>query len=328
VPPNSNTSVVRYLITCSAGLTITTSSDGAPIDDAMVLAASGPTTERQALIGANDTLRMSGLPAGVYEVSLRVLQSNCTVTSDGGQSIVVPVDSTGGQVADFRIVCSDEALRPRLLSLATSYHDGAGGFVAVATDAGRDIERYYWDITDCQGKSVLPRGGRTRRGLSSGRTAQQDTVTLIGAFDVGLPDADLVGRCTAFRVADELGNTTPVFEEPIGNEGGMPPSATRFNAVFMGQQSLPIDLAIDDLDGDAAGLFIGARLRDGALGPTDGEEDFGIYNVAGYLDVSEAPTLTFSAGRRPAWDDVFSIVVYLLDQRGNLTRLEDAELFQ
>ena len=85
---------------------------------------------------------------------------------------------------------------------------------------------------------------------------------------------------------------------------------------------------MSDPDGDFAGLFVGARMRDGVLGPADGEEDFGVYNVAGYLDVLELPTLTFSAGRRPAWDDIFAVVVYLLDARGNLTRLEDADLFQ
>ena len=138
-------------------------------------------------------------------------------------------------MADFRVVCSDEALRPRLLSVASSYHDGASGFVAVVTDAGRDVERYVWDITDCHGKSVLPEGGRTRRGLSGGRTAQQDTVTIVGAFEVGRPDVEMVGRCTSLRFVDQLGNTTPVVEEPIGNEGGRPPVATRFNAILVGQ---------------------------------------------------------------------------------------------
>jgi hypothetical protein len=328
VPPNSNTSVVRYLIICAAGLTVTTNSDGAPIDDAMVLSVEGPTVLRQELVAANDTVRLSGLPAGDYQVSLRLLQSNCTVTSDGGANPIVAVDSVGGAVANFRIVCSDEALRPRMLSMVTSYHGGASGFVAVVTDAGRDIERYVWDITDCRGTSVLAHGARTRRGLSGGRTAQQDTVTIVGAFEVGRPDVEMVGRCTSLRFVDQLGNTTPVVEEPIGNEGGRAPVASRFNATLLGQASLPIDLAISDPDGDLAGLFVGVRMRDGVLGPVDGEEDFGVYNVAGYLDVSELPTLTFSAGRRPAWDDIFAVVVYLLDGRGNLTRLEDGDLFQ
>ena len=124
------------------------------------------------------------------------------------------------------------------------------------------------------------------------------------------------------------GNTTPVVEEPIGNEGGRAPGASRFNATLLGQTSLPIDLAVGDPDGDLAGLFVGVRMRDGVLGPVDGEEDFGVYNVAGYLNVLELPTLTFSAGRRPAWDDIFAVVMYLLDGRGNLVRLEDTDLFQ
>ena len=78
-----------------------------------------------------------------------------------------------------------------------------------AADPDGDVERYFWDITDCQGKSVLPGGGRTRRGLFGDRISGEDTATVFGAIELGLPDADLQGRCTSIRVEGSVSPRLP-----------------------------------------------------------------------------------------------------------------------
>ncbi|MGH7702745.1 MAG: hypothetical protein ACREMO_06600 [Gemmatimonadales bacterium] len=182
------------------------------------------------------------------------------------------------------------------------------------------MERYFWGLTDCQGTSILPNGGRLRRGLSADRTAGEDTVTVLGAIEVGLPDADLQGRCTALRVVDEPGNTTPVREEPIGGEGGRPPMASTFFTTFIGTTALRTTLTASDPDGDLVGVFAAARLRDGILGPPDGRDDIGVFNPSGYLDTN-LPDIPL--GSLFQYYDVRAVIVYLIDARGNFVRIED-----
>ena len=80
-----------------------------------------------------------------------------------------------------------------------------------------------------------------------------------------------------------------------------------------------------DPDGDFAGVFVAARLRDGILSPPDGQPDIGIYNVAGYL-VPNLPDLPLTS--RIQYGDVLAIIVYLVDAAGNFTRLEDSDVFR
>jgi hypothetical protein len=241
---------------------------------------------------------------------------------------VLEVVPGGGTVVDVHLECSDPALRPVLLEFQAAYGSGASVFRIRARDPNRDIERYYWDITDCRGTSVLPAplGRRLRRGLSSGRTAGQDTIVVVGAYELGLPDSAIAGRCTAIRVADEPGNTTPVIEVPTRTSVvAAAPRATTFNAVYIGTQAVRTTLAVTDPDGDFAGVFVAARLRDGILSPPDGQPDIGIYNVAGYL-VPNLPDLPLTS--RIQYGDVLAIIVYLVDGAGNFTRLEDSDVFR
>ncbi len=322
VPEGANTALIRYLISCESLITVTTATDGFDADQSYIYHVNGPSDERVGILGANDTLLLDGLAPGDYQVSLAHVSSNCVVTSDGGTIRRLTLADTGGTRLDFRVVCSDETKRPHLLSFAGSYHDGTSGFMFKAADPDHDVERYFWDITDCQGKSVLPTGGRFRRGLSQDRTAGQDTVTVFGAIELGLPDAELVGRCTSLRIQDEQGNTTPVKELPIPTSR-LGPQSFSFNARFANTALLTASLQVTDPG--YAGVFAAALLRDGVLFAPDGQPDLGVYNTAGYEDVL-LPNVPLGAGR-PPYFDYLAIIVYLFDTQGNFTRVEDDDLF-
>jgi len=324
-PPS--TALARYYVTCRASLTVQVSNEGpgAP-DPELVYRLSGDDgTSRLGILHANDTLRFDSLAAGRYEFALSLVAPHCVVTNDGGARPRFAVPHGGGAVLNLRISCSDPMRRPRFLHAAATFKDGVSGFVARLSDPDRDVERYVWDITDCSGTSVLPGGARIRRGLSSGRTRDLDTMTILGAFETGLSAADVAGRCTALRVADQLGNTTPVLELPIAAAIGSAPGATVFNATTVGTTAIHTSLAVADSDGDFVGVFAAARVRDGVLFPPDGNPDIGIYSAAGYLGAA-IPDLPL--GARIQYGDVYSIIVYLLDAAGNFTRLEDHDVFR
>lgn len=330
VVEGGHTSLARYFISCQPPLEVRTLTDGANIDPEFIyrLRATGG-DERVGLIGANDTLLLDGLASGEYTISLHHVAGHCVVTSDGGPARSVHVDSAGGTQIDLRVTCSDEAQRPRLLAFAASYHDGVSAFVFRAADVGRDIERYHWDLTDCQGISLVG-GARLRRGLSAGRTRNLDTIIVVGAHEVGLPDGDLQGRaCTALRVVDENGNTTPIVQVPIGTggagTGGSAPRAVTFNARLVDTLAVRTQLAATDAEGDFAGTFAMARLRDGVLSAPNGEPDLGIFSAAGYLD-TQIPDLPL--GSRIHYGDVYAVIVYLIDAAGNFARIEDADVFR
>jgi hypothetical protein len=323
VPQGANTALVRYQISCESLITVTTATDGYNPDPSYIYQVTGPAPERAGILQANDTLRLDGLGPGEYQIALQHVAPNCVVTSDGGPDRRIVLADTGGTKVDFRVVCSNESHRPHLLFFAASYHDGTSGFLFRAADPDGDIERYAWDITDCHGKSVLPAGGRLRRGLSQDRTAGQDTITVFGAVEPGLPDSAMIGRCTSLRVADESGNTTPVVEQAIAARPPAGPGADLFNARFATAATLVTSL--HSTGPDYAGVFAAALLRDGVLFPPDGQLDLGVYNAAGYQDML-LPTVPLG-GSRPPYYDYYAVIVYLFDRSGNFTRLMDTDLF-
>lgn len=321
-----STSLARYHVSCQAPLTVRMFVEGPTPDDEIVYRLTGPGgTDRMGIAHANETLRFDNLDPGSYELALSLVAARCTVTSDGGARAHVNVPAGGGAALDVRIVCSDEAHRPQLLHVAASYQPGAGGGIVFrAYDPDRDAERYVWDLTDCHGTSVLAGGARTRRGLTSGRTRDWDTITVVAAFEVEPQDLLGMPACTALRVADELGNTTRTIELPIRAPSALAPRATSFNAFTVGATAIRTQLTAADDDGDFVGVFAAARLRDGVLSAPDGRPDIGIFNVAGYLgDV--LPDLPL--GGRIQYGDAYAVIVYLIDAAGNVTRLEDGDLF-
>ena len=327
IAPNTNTSVVRYFVTCQAELTVTIATEGGAAADSLYAYHIGTSdgSERLGLLRANDTLVLFHLPAGDAVFDLGGGAANCDFTNDGGATRRIRLDSLGGAELDFRVACSEPARRPRLLWARPSYHDGVGGLVFQATDPDRDVNAYAWDVTDCRRTSILPGGRRVRGGLGSGRTANQDTVTIISAFEIGLPDSAARGACATVWVVDDQGNMSSIVEMPLAAADGSPPVATLFNAHFAGTVLLRTDLAAADPDGDFLGFFAAVRLRDGVLGAPDGHPDIGYFNTSGFLG-AQVPDVPIGTGRL-TYDNFYAVILYLFDARGNFTRLEDADLF-
>ena len=67
------------------------------------------------------------------------------------------------------------------------------------------------------------------------------------------------------------------------------------------------------------------RLRDGVLGLPDGQPDFGTMDPIGYLGL--AVPLIPTTGRIK-WDDVYSVIVYIIDAKGNVTRVQDDDMLR
>jgi len=325
VPPRSNTSVVRYFVTCRASLTLITATDGLQVDSQTVFGITWNGGRQVGILGPNDTLPIQGIPPGEVLVELESLMPNCQVTSSGGRFRHLVVDELGGTVADFRIVCSDPARSPHVVSYVSTYHDGVGGLVLRATDPQRDVERYAWDVTDCHGQSVLPTGIRGRRGVSVGSGRGPDTVTVLVTFEVGLPDSAVAGRCAAVYVGDEEGNISTIVEQPLATPLGSAPVATVFNAHFNTTQIIETQLEASDVDGDFLGVFVAYQLRDGTIGSPDGLPDFAVRNAAGLLGQT-VPALAI--GNAPlVYENFYSEIVYLFDAAGHFTRIEDGDLF-
>jgi len=328
IAEKTNTTALRYFVVCQSQLVLSAFTDGMNAPAQLVYhitAADGH--ERLGLVGANDTLAFEGLMPGVATIDLGGVPANCITTNDGGAQRRVQIDSIGGAEVDFRVRCADPIHRPHVLSLRASYHDGALGIVFRAGDADRDVERYVWDLTDCRRTSLLPFGASTRAGLSGGRTANFDTMTVLATFDLGVPDSVMAGKCAALWLADTQGNPSEVVEVPLGGQGGgHAPSATLFNAHFLSTELLRTELVADDPDGDFVGVFVQVRLRDGTLGTPDGNPDVAYFNTVGYLG-SAVPDVPLGNGRL-SYDSFYAVIVYLLDAQGNFTRLEDADLFR
>lgn len=328
IAPETNTSLFRFVVFCRAQLVIENLVDGVFKDRDYVYRirdASGQ--ERLGLIGPADTLLFDRLAPGAATVRLSHVSENCVVLTDGGPEQAVQIPATGGAVAAFRVLCSDPRQAPALDWVATSLRDGVSGVLYHARDPNRDLDRLYWDLTDCRRRSLLRRGGRIRAGLGTGRTVLADTVTAMVAFETGMADAELAAACVSLRLEDQFGNSSGVTEVPVNSPGrGRPPFPLTFNAVLVGTQAIRTTLAADDPDGDFAGVFATARLRDGILSPPDGQPDIGVFNTIGYLDTA-LPDVLLGNGR-PTYLDYLAIVVYLFDRNGNLTRVEDNDLFR
>lgn len=321
----TNTGIVRFFVSCQQGLTIHTATDGHSIDPEFLYRLTSSSGDWLGIIGSNDTVAIDPIEAGQYTLSLLHLSPNCVVTSDAGANQQIDVSASGGTIAAFRVRCSSEVERPQVLEFNPSAHDGAAAFYLSVHDPDGDVDEYHFDVTDCQGRSVLPGGVRVRTNLSGSRIRRLDTAVIVAGWEIGLSDAALASRCGAIRVADYRGNSTPVVERRLARNGNRP-GVTQFNARYVGTAWIRTDVGISDIDGDFAGVFALARLRDGVLALPDGQPDIGIFSAVGYLTLP-LPDVPLGNGR-PLWDDYYAVILYLIDRAGNFTRLEDAELFR
>ncbi len=330
VPPNTNTTVARFTVICRNAITISVLSDGQRMDSGYVYTVEG----KNGIVNAgplapNDTVLLDNVPPGKYDVSLRLVEDNCTVVSDAGARIPVEIQPSGGATLNFRVTCSELSRRPRIVSFKGSYHAGGVGFVLRVVDPDRDVERYAWDVTDCHRRSVLP-GSQRRRGGFSGwpNVTGQDTTLIVGAYEIPLSETEIRGRCMAVYAGDERGNISGILEVPLNPRNPFAsPGALRFNALFLGQQSLRVLLDAIDPDDDYVGAFIYYNVRDGILvRPPDGLPDRLVFQPPGVVD-RQLSDLPFGIGYG-AWNDYLSVTVFMVDRAGNTTRIEDGDLFQ
>jgi hypothetical protein len=324
---NDNTGIIRWQIECRGLLSIAVISDGWQPDNNFVFRARSRRTnlERTGLIAGNDTLTIEDIGPGEIDIDIGAVAENCVITSDGGSRQRVMVDSTGGAAVAFRVQCSDPARQPRITAFTSGFTQGASIFQFRVFDPDADLVGYYWDITDCEGNSMLPdKRERVRLNLRGGRGNTNDTLTVIGAFDLGLDVSAFNGRCTEIRVFDNAGNVSRIATHRIGSATGARPTVRFFNATLQGQAFVSSILEANDPDNDIVGHFVLVRLRDGVLAPPDGIPDLGSMDPVGYLG-TEVPSIPTTG--RVKWDDVLSVIVYLIDARGNVVRVEDDNIF-
>ncbi len=324
---DANTSIVRFNVTCLPSLVVRTKTLGNVPTQAYALRVSvGDSVVRDAVMQPTDSLYLDDVAPATYRLELRSLPQRCGVISTGGTAPLVMVPPRGGAELTLFVDCSNPADRPSVVSLAASYRHGALGFVARVADPNRDVDRYTVDLTDCRGASLLPTGARTRAGVATSLVGP-DTVTIVAAIEPGLPDAVARNACASFRAIDLAGNSSPTFELPLSTDSAQAPQAIRFNAVFNGTSSVAMTLSVLDPDDDFVGAFIAFTLRDGALGQAiDGRPEFGILAVNGVRG-NVLPSIPLGGGR-PEYGDFLSVIVYLLDARGNMTRLVDTDLIR
>lgn len=330
VPPNTNTSLVRFFVTCSPGLTVVTGTDGPTADPDYVVSAIGPGgTAFAAVLTANDTVRFAQMPPGEYEVSLRLVSSDCVVTSDGGQTLRTNVQSGATTLVRFRIVCSNPERRPRILGLVNSFHEGAIGYSLTAFDPNRDVLRSYVDVTDCNRRSLLSGGALLRSGLLlSTSVFDRDTARILGAYDVPLTDAALQGRCLAVWVEDNQGNISPIVELPLRRrDAARAPAFPSFNGLLNGTRSVTVTAEPTDPQGDYLGTFLVYLVRDGVLTTANGQPDRVLVDPAGLFGPRLNTELAVGIGFG-AWNDYLGVILYGIDAEGNMTRVVDLDLFR
>lgn len=323
VPPRSNTSVLRFTLSCVPSLVVAAYVDGFTADSDFVVTVRDTTgRELASVLPANDTIRFDRLPAGRYAVTLRHLNDNCTVLSDGGPAVNVMVRPTGGVFVPFRITCADAARRPRIISLAGSFADGALGYVLRVVDPDKDVDRMFLDVTDCNRRSVLAGGGK-RRGAFTGQpnVSGRDTAIIIGAYDLEPTDSVAVRHCLAAWVTDNRGNTSAFAEVPLRSSDPLRrPTVPLFEARRNGTKSILVDLQVRDPDNDFAGLFAVYLVRDGVLAAADGQPDRVVLQPAG-TTATTVPEFLVNIGLGN-WNDYLSVVIYALDRAGNMTRVQ------
>ncbi len=327
VPPNTNTSVIRFSLTCAPSLVVAAFVDGFRADsDFVVTVRDSVGRETAAILPANDTIRLDGLAPGRYDVILRHVSDNCTITSDGGATVPVFIRPAGGAFVPFRVVCASPAQRPRIALLAGSYSGGSFGYVIRAVDPDRDIEQTFVDITDCNQRTVLPGGGQ-RRSPFSGQpnVSGRDTAVIVGAYDIAIPDSLLANRCLGAWVADSRGNTSAYVEMPIRpSNAAQRPVVNPLNGRRNGTRSILVDVSVSDPNADFVGLFVVYLLRDGVLTTANGQPDRVVLQPAGTLGTT-IPEFLVNIGFGN-FNDYFGVIVYAVDRAGNLTRVEDLQL--
>lgn len=324
--------LVRYQLVCQPSLTIFPMLEGQRVAPQIVqLRVIGPDGRQQwRSVRMSDTVVVDNLPAGEHRVGYSVLPANCFQVFPGG-SPTAPIDvrAGGGTELTIRIHCADVSRAPRILAMETSRADGFVGAYVTAVDPDRNLDRYFWNVTDCRGRTLLRNGERTRTGLLNPFGLSADTTVLTFAFEpTEVEPAILAEACLAVRFMDRDGNSTPIVEKPIrASDAARAPLVTTFNARFVTTAQLEVTLNATDPDDDYVGNFLSFVYVDGTInGRLDGQLDLGIFNATGQRSM-EFPIFPMGGGR-PTFDRYVEVRVALLDRRGNLTIARDRNFFE
>lgn len=335
----SATFVVRFNVFCNTFLAMnvaTVAARDAVMDDDYVyrLMDSVGRELRVGVVNAVDTVLFDDIHPGGYSLELSHIDPNCLVVSDGGRTHSFQIDPPQVAVVRYQLECSNQAERPRIVHFESAYRNGQSVFYMEAVDpdpdgpapiAFPDLDAYYWSITDCARHELT--GTRPRRGLGQygSVTYGADTVRVAVVVPVGLPDQDMVGKCTSMRVTDLRGNTSSFVEERIGNEAGSTPRDSGSSTVFdAGSNRLVFDVRAADADGDFAGAFQRFVFRDGVFGDPDGQPDVVSRNAFGYAASSSIPAFSF-ADFGFTLDDLLGVQTMLVDRQANHTLVEDMD---
>lgn len=332
IPPQSNTTVVRYRLVCRNVAAVVIQTDSAMAADTSkhadyIYRLTRPDGGQQVGIAHPiDTLRFDGLGTGVAIFELLDIGGSCDVVSDGGEARRFAVDSVGGAHVEMRITCSAPVGRPSVVSVRASYHDGALGFVLQGTDpdarSDSKLESYTAGLTDCHRTSLSGKGPITVGPFSVIPPPGVDTVQVVGAFEVGLPDATARAGCLAVWFTDRSGNISPIVEAPLG-PGVTGPRVDAFNARFNGETAIQSSLVVSDLS--YLGAFEVTLLRN-ASGGTPGNPVARTRTATGYVGTTALPDIPLGS---PPWlfENCLAVILYAFDANGNFTRIVDGDLF-
>lgn len=328
IPEDANTGVVRYFIICDPKLGIELVTDGRQRDSAFVFRISGPGIDSVGITTGLERLTFPQATAGRYRFELANIADNCLVTSPYASDVPIDVPAVGGTVVSVRVTCSEPARRPRVISAVSRALEGVVTMYITATDPDRDIERIFWELTDCNGVPLRADGRRIRQNFTASGAVVRDTSIIATVFDVDLTVAELQTRCSLIHLFDFDGNSTTSVEVPIRAPTESAPIATTFNALIVEERALVVQLAVDDPQRDQSSVFPLVRLRDGVLGDPDGRIDLGIYAPAGYLSAADIPELRIGTGTRIQTFDILGVDVLLFDRAGDVRRVRDTDLRQ
>jgi hypothetical protein len=335
--PNA-TFVVRFNVFCNTFLAMnvaTVAARDAEMDADYVyrLMDESGAELRLGVVNPVDTVLFDDVQPGAYTLELSHIDPHCMVVSDGGRVHSFVIAPPQVAVIRYQVECSNDAERPRIVHLGSSYRDGQSVFYLEAVDVDPDgpgpqlpdLDAYYWSITDCARHELT--GTRPRRGLAQfgAPTYGADTVRLAVVVPVGLPDAQMVGKCTSIRVTDLEGNTSAFVEEVLGDETGSRPVNTG-SAVLAaaGGERLDFQIQASDPDGDFAGSFQRFVFKDGTFGDPDGFPDVVSRNAFGHSSLEPVPSFSF-INFFFTLDDLLSVQTTLIDREANHSRIDDGD---
>jgi hypothetical protein len=331
VPDGVNTAIHRFFISCNPPFSATVSTFGGLDEFRFIWQLAGQNGQQHTgfITRRTESVLVNPLSPGEYTFAVYNMPRECEVTSPGGRSRTVSVPPEGGVALQVTVVCSEVDRRPAITDFRWSYADGTAAMYIAASDSDADITQFTFDITDCNGRSVLVGGEITRGGLQSWHTASNPRPEIVSAMVVQLTAGSPTTLCGALRLFDSGGNTTPRSERVQTPAGPFEVQVTAYNAAFIGGNRLVTALAVSDIGGLYAGAALAVRVRDGLLGSADGKEDIGDYNNQGFPPGAFIPDVEVGPGRRIASaDDVHGHILVLVDRMGRFRRLIDDDLFR